>query len=97
MFKMLCNPEKGAYDKTIPPLFEDAHRNFRGHDKRLYYPGCNRNVLKYNFSVRNINKWNSLPEEVVQSKSIEEFERRLDKHWIKQEIYYNNYKADIEL
>ena len=33
------------------------------------------------FSIRTVNYWTSLPPEVVQAKSINQFKNLLDKHW----------------
>jgi len=38
--------------------------------------------------------WNSLPDAVVNSSTINQFKNRLDRHWSKQEMIYN-YKAEL--
>ena len=39
------------------------------------------NVRKYTFVVRIVEIWNSLPESVIQAKSVKNFEIGLDEHW----------------
>ena len=96
VFKLICEPETGAYDGSIPPLFRQSMvPNLRGHNKRLFYESFNKDIRKYNFTVRTIKLWNSLPQKIIDSKTVQEFESKLDKHWGTQEMYYDNYKADI--
>ena len=42
-----------------------------------------------------VNMWNSLPDAVVNSSTINQFKNRLDKRWPKQEIMMYNYKAKL--
>ena len=49
---------------------------------------------KFNFSNRIIPIWNSLPDLVVASPTINTFKARLDKFWENQDVRYN-WKADI--
>ena len=53
----------------------------RGHAWKLQKPHCNRNIKKHCLSVRAINDWNSLPEEVVEAEDTNKFKARLDRHW----------------
>jgi hypothetical protein len=39
------------------------------------------NVRKYTFVVRIVEIWNSLPESVIQAKTVKQFEIGLDEHW----------------
>ena len=39
------------------------------------------------FSQRIINDWNSLPEQVVAGKDVNEFNSKLDQHWNQEVIY----------
>jgi len=39
------------------------------------------NVQKFNFSIRVVNTWNSLPNWVVSAKTTNTFKARLDKFW----------------
>ena len=95
MFKLNCKPITGAYDSSLPTLFAHFPKELRGHNKKLVYDQHRLDIRKFNFTVRNVEPWNSLPQHVIDSETIIEFERNLDKHWKKQEIYYDNYKAKI--
>ena len=38
-------------------------------------------ICKYNFTVRAISLWNSLPTHVITAVSVDSFKNRLDKFW----------------
>ena len=69
----------------------------RGHDKKLVYDGFNRDIRKFSFTSRTIKIWNSLPQNVVDSPTVHQFETKLDEHWISQPVYFDNFEAEIEL
>ena len=51
----------------------------RGHSHRYAREIC-KNSARYNFLTNRIaNEWNELPEEVVSSKTVNEFKAKLDK------------------
>jgi hypothetical protein len=54
--------------------------NLRGHDKKLFTGRCRLEIRRNFFSQRVIDNWNSLPQEVIDSESVNGFKRRLDKH-----------------
>jgi len=51
----------------------------RGHSLKLYKENCKRDVLKFSFGNRIINKWNKLPEHVINCGSINSFKSNIDK------------------
>ena len=51
----------------------------RGHRFKLKSKRCRLDVRKYFFSQRVVNEWNSLPESVVMSTSVNSFKNSLDK------------------
>ena len=56
-------------------------------------------LRKYSFTVRIVNLWNSLPENVISANTVNNiyiniFKNRLDKFWSDQELVYD-YKADL--
>ena len=53
-----------------------------------------RNIVLQLFTVRIVNLWNSLPENVVSASTVNTFKNRLDKCWSDQESVYD-YKADL--
>ena len=46
------------------------------------------------FGLQTVTTWNNLPDEVVNTTSVNLFKRRLDEHWENQEIRYN-YRASL--
>lgn len=85
----------GLYDQSLPPLFSTSTDSItRGHSKKLYQQRANKNIRKNFFTYRVIQTWNNLPEEVINAKTVKSFERRLDKHWEKQELMYN-YESNL--
>ena len=57
----------------------DTGRRIRGHSVKLHKPHCHKDIRKYFFSLRVVNRWNSLPEEVVLSSSINSFKSHLQR------------------
>jgi len=51
----------------------DTDRRTRGHSLKIRKPCCHKDIRKYFFSVRVINRWNSLSEDVIQSASVNIF------------------------
>ena len=83
------------YDPQLPNILV-KHReavpeaNYtRGHSQKLYKRKHRLEVRKYNFTLRVVDPWNSLPENVVSAPSINSFERRLDKFWAQQDLKYD--------
>jgi len=58
----------------------------RGHSSKLVHPRCHYDLWKYSFTVRIVNLWNSLPENVVSANTVNTFKNRLDKFWSDQEL-----------
>ena len=59
--------------------------------------GASKDVRKYNFSVRSVSLWNSLPQSVVDSEDIKSFEIALDKFWDDQDLKYDDFTQEINL
>ena len=51
-------------------------------------------MRKFNFTNRVISIWNTLPDTVVSTNTIDTFKSRLDRFWSDQEVKYN-WKSDI--
>jgi len=66
----------------------------RGNRYKLYQKHVNYDLRKYFFVGRIVAHWNSLPDSVVSSDSINMFKNRLDKFLHDQDIYYN-WEADL--
>ena len=55
--------------------------NRRDNQYKLTKRRANRDIRKFSFSMRIVDTWNSLPDDVVCSKSTNQFKNKLDKHW----------------
>ncbi len=55
-----------------------SQSSLRGHSKKLYKKRLKKDVKKYSFPDRAIDKFNALPEEVVCAKSIHSFKEKYD-------------------
>ncbi len=80
------------YDlRAIPTLSpENPDRRTRGHEFKLYKHRSQTRLRQHSFTERIVTPWNSLPNHVVQAKSVKSFERRLDKHWADQKVIYDH-------
>ena len=87
----------GGYDKALPPLLTKSDTGLRGHSKKLYHKGFNKDIRKYCFDIRICELWNSLPENLAKAKDVRSFEKGLDSHWQNQEQMFLDYKADIKI
>ena len=67
--------------KTDHPLVRDHGTRTRGHHLKLKKLVAKSAIRKNFFSVRVVDLWNSLPQEVVSAVSLNSFKNRLDKHW----------------
>ena len=96
-YKLVCSPETGSYDKSLPPLFKFFSRDTRGNNKKIALEHVNRDIRKYNFNMKNAKIWNSLAQHIIDSKNIQQFEYNLDKYWSKQPLYFDEYKENIQI
>ena len=77
-FKMMSN-QVNVDTKTF---FTMNNFKTRGHEyKILKTKGPSKQARIQSLSIRTVNDWNSLPPEVVQAKSINQFKNLLGKHW----------------
>jgi hypothetical protein len=80
----------GFYDASVVPLLP---RNYdtrsRGHSLKLKVDRCKLDIRKFSFCNRVINAWNSLPDHVVISSSLNMFKNSLDNHWKHESFYYD--------
>jgi len=72
-------------------LQRDNESITRGHKFKLYKQKYNLALRKNAFGLRVVNEWNKLPEEIVESESVNVFKNRLDKFW-KDRMYNIDYK-----
>ena len=83
------------YDSSVTPvLTRNTDARTRGNAFKLKVERCHYDMRKYSFCNRVINIWNSLPDYVVCSCSLNSFKNNLDKHWEKEDVLYN-YEASL--
>ena len=70
-------------------FFEDPRTDrTRGHSLRVAKPSAVTRVRRNHFSIRAVNDWNSLPEEVVSASSVNAFKNSLDEFW--RDVHYDH-------
>src|SRR5664279_832634 len=77
------------------PLHASVGMVTRGHSLKLLKKQCRTNLRRNCFTVRVVNTWNSMPEEIVQSTSVNCFKGRFDRFWghLRYETDENKYLA----
>lgn len=83
-YKILNEIDKVEAEK----IFDLSESTTRGHRYKLKKKHCRTNRRQYNFSQRVVNKWNSLPTEVVEAPTVNSFKNRLNKHWAELDIKF---------
>jgi len=78
-FKILTGREDVNYSKFFE--LADVTRGLRGHSLKLFKPRCHTTVRQNFFSLRIVNEWNKLPQDVGEAPSTNTFKNRLDRHW----------------
>ena len=94
MYKLLTE-NKDGYDKSLPSMFTYSDTELRGNSKKLFLPRTKKDIGKYKFTNRVIILWNQLPDKVINSSSMGNFETNLDKFWQNQKIKYDDFSAEI--
>lgn len=90
----------GNYDPKAGEILK-KHDKFttragtRGNSQKLFVQTVKTSIKKHSFGVRSTKPWNSLPNRVIQSKSVNTFKNRLDRCWNKQDILYN-YRTELQ-
>ena len=75
---MLYKCVEGIEKIDVKDYVKPSQSSLRGHSKKLYKKRLKKDVKKYSFPDRAIDKWNALPEEVVCVKSIHSFKEKYD-------------------
>ena len=70
-----------VYRMEINKFYSRSHNRTRGHQFKFEKKKATIHQRINAFSVRTVNDWNSLPEDVVEAPSVNSFKSRLDKHW----------------
>ena len=91
MYKILT----GKYDVDVTPkVFRVYDSTTRGNMFKLNKGRAKYDLRKCYFTNRVVNAWNSLPDHVVLSETINTFKSRLDKFWQHQDMIYD-FQAEI--
>ena len=72
-----------GFDRLIPSKFFllATGSTTRGHNFKIVKQRFNTRLRQYAFSVRSVNNWNALPNEVVNAATINQFKSSLEKYW----------------
>ena len=89
-FKIL----KPVYDSNVRPVLTRlkdvaTYTGLKGYEKKLYLKHGQKNVRKYSFSLRVVDHWNSLPDDVLTCDTVNSFKNRIDKIYENRDIYYD--------
>jgi hypothetical protein len=91
VFKIL----HGLYDVNIVPVLRmNTYAATRGNSLKLSHIRSHYDIRKYSFCSRVVGLWNSLPDTVVSSLSVNSFKNSLDRFWMNEEMYFN-WKVDL--
>ena len=77
VYKML----NALIDLDRESFFQMSNLNTRGHSKKLHKPFSRLKIQSQFFSQRVIDEWNSLPNSVLSSVSLNEFNRNYDNYY----------------
>ena len=88
----------GIYDRDVTEGLLDLDQNTRtrGSDKKLKKKYSKLNIRKFSFTNRIVDIWNSLQNEIITAKTVNNFEINLDKYSEAQEFKYDH-TANINL
>ncbi len=96
-YKMLSGKDYDPDVADFLPVNQPLSTNLRGHSKKLFLQRAENSLRKNSFAIRIVKIWNSLPEDVVNAPSINSFKNKLDEFLEDQEMYYDDYKAEISI
>jgi hypothetical protein len=68
----------------------------RINSNKIVHQHVKSNKRKCAFTLRVSRRWNKLPDTVVNALTLNTFKNRLDRYWKNQDLYFNNYKSDIQ-
>ena len=88
VYKYLNNYYNVQWSKLFHVKHDPVYHT-RGHRFKLSKNSFQSKIRQNFFSVRVINNWNSLPEEIVCATSLNEFKNAVDKHWNDYSVKYD--------
>ena len=77
-------------------ILKTTNQPTRGNELKLKKRRSKLNIRKYVYTNRITDIWNSLPNVVVRSKNVKNFEIALDRHWSDEDVKFD-FKSDISL
>ena len=77
VFKIL----NGIDDISPEKFFQFSDTTTRGHSKKLYKQRSNKSIRQNFFAIRVIDDWNSLPKDILSTKTVLQFKTKLDIYW----------------
>ena len=81
---------QGLYDSDIVPLLlRNTYSATRGNKFKLAHVRSHYDLRKYSFCSRVVGLWNTLPDNIVSSVTLNAFKNSLDKFWSKEEMFYD--------
>ena len=95
VYKILSGKHKRSLCPNLKTKEEATGRRGRN-SMALHQHRCRTDIRKYCFSYRVVSVWNTLPEEVVSSKTVDEFKRRIDHVWRKEKMKFD-YKEGLSM
>ena len=86
-FKILNNIDKVQHEHIFPI----SRTATRSHNQKMYKKNCRTNIIKYSFSQRIVDMWNSLPKQVlvIETKTVNTFKSQLNNQWKNPEIKFS--------
>ncbi len=96
-YKMLSGEDYDGEVANFLQLNQSSTTNLRGHSKKLFLPRAENKLRSNSFTIRIVKIWNSLPEQVINAPNINTFKNRLDTFLMNQDIYYDDFKAEVTI
>ena len=78
VFKIVTGIDHIDKDSLFPSA---ADISTRGHSQKIFKKRSRLKIRRTSFSQRIVNDWNSLPENIVDSETLDQFKARLESHW----------------
>jgi hypothetical protein len=80
----------GNYDARVSPVLpRNLDSRTRGNSYKFLHVRAKYDIRKFNFCSRIVNYWNSLPDAVVNSVSLNSFKNSLDKFWSNENLVFD--------
>ena len=81
VFKIMNKFENVERSQFFTLVSEVHPHDTRGHKFKIWYPQTSTLTRRHHFDIRIIESWNNLPDDVVNSKTVNQFKNKLDIHF----------------